>query len=250
MPVLQVHPPRSKGVTPRKKKDPDDVWQRALDLLGLEPLNSSSCTSAKCSVNHLNTSANTAAMAAPTPTPAPELTQGSKDKLTFLSLPLEAQRGVIKHVSRSHSSRIHIVIPGALLEQELTVTSIQCSNTDLLALCLVSKHLRDIAAEQLYRKFEVTFPDDSNDGAYNGTDALAAGLETLVSSDYDYAKNLREVLLEPTNGGDKGERAYRYYMYDSSCGKFMNTLFLVALRKAKALEKFTLVPLLERRSIR
>lgn len=45
-------------------------------------------------------------------------------------------------------------------------------------------------------------------------------------------------MLEPMNAGDKGEHAYRYYMYDSSCGKFMNTLFLLALRKARSLETF------------
>jgi hypothetical protein len=72
---------------------------------------------------------------------------------------------------------------------------------------------------------------------------LAGGLETLVASDYDYAKYLRDIVLEPMNAGDKGEHAYRYYMYDSSCGKFMNTLFLLALRKARSLETFKLVPL-------
>jgi hypothetical protein len=77
---------------------------------------------------------------------------------------------------------------------------------------------------------------------------LAGGLETLVTSDYDYAKYLKDIVLEPMNGGDKGERAYRYYMYDLSCGKFMNTLFLLALRKAKVLETFKLVVFLEERS--
>lgn len=98
----------------------------------------------------------------------------------------------------------------------------------------------------MYRKFEVTFPDEPDDGTNTSVDALAGGLETLVSSYYDYAKYLKEIVLEPTNGGDKGERAYRYYMYDSSCGKFMNTLFLLALRKARMLELFKLVLVPER----
>jgi hypothetical protein len=82
----------------------------------------------------------------------------------------------------------------------------------------------------------------------SSSDALAGGLETLVASDYDYAKYLRDIVLEPMNAGDKGEHAYRYYMYDSSCGKFMNTLFLLALRKARSLETFKWVPLQRERS--
>lgn len=70
---------------------------------------------------------------------------------------------------------------------------------------------------------------------------MAGGLETFVTSDYNYAKHLREIILESLSGGDKGERAYRQYTYDVSCGKFMNTLLLLTLRKAKALETFKYV---------
>jgi hypothetical protein len=70
---------------------------------------------------------------------------------------------------------------------------------------------------------------------------LAGGLDTFTTSDYNYARYLKEIILETLTGGDKGERMYRHYLYDESCGKFMNTLFLLALRKAKALETFRLV---------
>ncbi|TVY17542.1 hypothetical protein LARI1_G005107 [Lachnellula arida] len=206
MPALPNNKTRRKGVTPIKKPDRDNVWQRTLNVMGLEPMSLNSSSS-----SNSNSSTNKAAadgMAAPTSQSEP--TQGSKKNLSFLDLPAETQRHIIKH----------------------------SSTNDLLALCLVSKHFRDLAAEQLYRKFEVTFPDEPDDGTNSSVDALAGGLETLVSSYYDYAKYLKEIVLEPTNGGDKGERAYRYYMYDSSCGKFMNTLFLLALRKARVLETF------------
>jgi hypothetical protein len=63
-------------------------------------------------------------------------------------------------------------------------------------------------------------------------------LETFATSEYDYARYLKEIVLESLSGGGKGERAYRQYTNDLSCGKFMNTLFLLTLRKAKALETF------------
>lgn len=69
-------------------------------------------------------------------------------------------------------------------------------------------------------------------------DALASGLDTFVASDYDYGRYLREIILEPSSGGELAEHAYRNYLSDVSCGKFMNTLLLLTLRKAKALETF------------
>lgn len=47
--------------------------------------------------------------------------------------------------------------------------------------------------------------------------------------------------METQSGGDKGERAYRHYLSDQSCGKFMNTLLLLTLRKARVLETFRYV---------
>jgi hypothetical protein len=69
-------------------------------------------------------------------------------------------------------------------------------------------------------------------------DALAGGLDTFVTSDYDYAKYLREIILEPTCGAEHAEHSYRNYLSDVSCGKFLNTLLLLTLRKSKSLETF------------
>jgi hypothetical protein len=90
----------------------------------------------------------------------------------------------------------------------------------------------------LYRSFHIVFPDEDDPSNDSPIDGLAGGLDTFVTSEYDYSQYLREIVLETLSGGDKGERAYRHYLYDVSCGKFMNTLLLLTLRKAKSLETF------------
>ena len=84
------------------------------------------------------------------------------------------------------------------------------------------------------------FPDEDDpiNDAESQVDALASGLETFATSEYDYAKYLREIVLEPVAAAEKGEIAYRPYSYELSCGKFMNTLFLLVLRRACSLETF------------
>jgi hypothetical protein len=103
----------------------------------------------------------------------------------------------------------------------------------------VSKHFRHIAAEQLYRSFHIVFPDEEEPpNNLPIIDGLAGGLNTFVTSDYDYAQHLREIILEPLTEDLNGGRVYRQYRFDLSCGKFMSTLLLLTLRKAKALETF------------
>ncbi len=115
---------------------------------------------------------------------------------------------------------------------------LQVHSPDLISLSLVSKEFRNLAAEQLYRSFHIVFPNEEDSASDSPLDGLAGGLDTFVTSEYDYAKHLREIILETLSGGDKGERAYRHYLYDVSCGKFLNTLLLLTLRKAKSLETF------------
>ncbi|KAF4633395.1 hypothetical protein G7Y89_g4716 [Cudoniella acicularis] len=197
MPALPNKSNRRKAVAPVKKQNHNEVWQRALDIMGLEPLNSTT-NSPSSSAPHT--------MAIPTPGPA----EGSGKKKSILDLPSETKKEIFKHAS----------------------------GIDLITLSLVCKQFRDLAAQQLYRSFYIIFPDDDDTSSDSPIDVLAAGLDTFVTSEYDYAKYLKEIVLEPLLGGDKGERAYRHYMYDVSCGKFMNTLFLLTLRKARALETF------------
>ena len=137
---------------------------------------------------------------------------GPKQTLTFVSLPMEIQREIIQH----------------------------CSTNDLVCLSLVSKSFRHLAATELYREYRIVFPDDDNVtyNAGNSIDSLAGGLDTFVTSDYNYAQHLRSISLDTLRVGSKAEDAYSSYLTNLSCGKFMNTLLLLTLRRARALETF------------
>jgi hypothetical protein len=69
-------------------------------------------------------------------------------------------------------------------------------------------------------------------------DRLAGILETLTTSDYNYARYIKEISLDTVYSGEAGERASREFKYDYSCGKFLNTLLLATIKKISALETF------------
>ncbi|KAK6202153.1 hypothetical protein LQW54_009022 [Pestalotiopsis sp. IQ-011] len=142
-------------------------------------------------------------MAPTTPPPSPP-------KLNILGLPLEVQREICSH----------------------------CTQCDLICLALVSRQFHELASSQLYRIFHIVFPDEDDPTFDSPIDGLASGLETFVTSDYNYAKHLRDLSLDTLSAGGRAEQAYRPYLYKVSCGKFMNTLLLLTLRKAIALEGF------------
>jgi hypothetical protein len=114
----------------------------------------------------------------------------------------------------------------------------QCSQTDLICLALVSKRCRELAAGQLYRNFHIVFPDDDDIGFDSPIDSLAGGLDTFTTSDYDYAQHLKDLSMDTLSAGGKGELSYQSYLYSASCGKFLNTLLYLTLRKARSLESF------------
>ncbi|TDZ31792.1 hypothetical protein C8035_v000953 [Colletotrichum spinosum] len=130
--------------------------------------------------------------------------------LHFLDLPPETQRDIFSH----------------------------CCQSDLICLALVSKHFRELSAAQLYRNFHIVFPDEDDPSFDSPIDSLAGGLETFVSSDYNYAQHLRDISLDTLSAGDKAEAAYKPYLYSASCGKFMNSLLFLTLKNAKSLETF------------
>ncbi|RYO84902.1 hypothetical protein DL766_001062 [Monosporascus sp. MC13-8B] len=131
-------------------------------------------------------------------------------RLGFLDLPEEIQKDVFSH----------------------------CSQADWICLSLVSHHFRELAAAQLYRSFHIVFPDEDDSSFDSPIDGLAGGLDTFVTSDYNYAKHLRDISLDTLSTGPKAELAYKSYLFNVSCGKFMNTLLLLTLRKAKSLDTF------------
>ncbi|KAI1634972.1 hypothetical protein F4809DRAFT_615909 [Biscogniauxia mediterranea] len=113
-----------------------------------------------------------------------------------------------------------------------------CSQCDLICLSLVCYRFRELAAAQLYRNFHIVFPDEDDPCFDSPIDGLAGGLDTFVTSEYNYAKHLRDLSLDTLSAGDKAEVAYKPYLASVSCGKFMNTLLLLTLRRAKALDTF------------
>ncbi|RGP65021.1 hypothetical protein FLONG3_9356 [Fusarium longipes] len=130
--------------------------------------------------------------------------------LTFQDLPAEIQRDILSH----------------------------CSQSDLICCALVSQHFRELASALLYRSFNILFPDDDDVRFESPIDGLAGGLDTFTTSDYNYAKHLRELSMDTVSTGVKAEHAYKPYLYSASCGKFLNTLLYLTLKKAKSLESF------------
>ncbi|PNP52868.1 hypothetical protein THARTR1_06709 [Trichoderma harzianum] len=136
--------------------------------------------------------------------------QPNKQRLAFVDLPTETQREIISH----------------------------CSQSDLICLALVSRHFHELASAQLYRNFHIIFPDDDDLNFDSPIDGLAGGLDTFTTSNYDYAKHLRDLSMDTLSAGLKGECCYQSYLYSASCGKFLNTLLHLTLRKARSLEVF------------
>ncbi|CAF3537615.1 unnamed protein product [Fusarium graminearum] len=130
--------------------------------------------------------------------------------LTFHDLPAEIQRDILSH----------------------------CSQSDLICCALVSQHFRELASALLYRSFNILFPDDDDVRFESPIDGLAGGLDTFTTSDYNYAKHLRELSMDTVSTGVKAEHAYKPYLYSTSCGKFLNTLLYLTLQKARSLESF------------
>jgi hypothetical protein len=117
----------------------------------------------------------------------------------------------------------------------------KCSKRDLICSSLVCKKFRDLAAAELYRNFDFDFPDKEILTCDDSIDKLARGLDTFITSDYNYGQYLRRLALDTLSGGEKAEAAYKPYLYSTSSGKFLNTLLLLALRRTKCLEDFRFV---------
>lgn len=105
----------------------------------------------------------------------------------------------------------------------------------------MSKHFHELASAALYREFHIIFPDDDDLSYDSPVDGLAGGLDTFTTSEYDYAKHLRDLSMDTLSSGLKGERSYQPYLYSSSCGKFFNSLLFLTLKKAHFLETFRYV---------
>ncbi|KAG8407162.1 hypothetical protein J3458_020655 [Metarhizium acridum] len=136
--------------------------------------------------------------------------QPSRTSITILDLPAETQQEIVSH----------------------------CSQGDLICLALVSRRFRELAAAQLYRSFHIIFPDDDDINIESPIDGLAGGLDTFTTSEYNYAQHLQDLSMDTLSAGVKGEHSYQPYLYSASCGKFLNTLLYLTLKRAHSLESF------------
>lgn len=114
----------------------------------------------------------------------------------------------------------------------------QVPSHDIPKLCCVSSAFRDRAAAELYRIFEHTFGPSQSRSQGLQKDILAGSLETLATSDYNYASHIREIMIDTTNTGESGERSCREFSYEHSCGKFLQTLLLAVLKRTHGIERF------------
>lgn len=99
----------------------------------------------------------------------------------------------------------------------------------------MSKHFHDLASAQLYRVLEFSLLDTGDLDYISQTSRATSGLETLVASGHDYAKYIKELQLGAP-GPD--ERAWRPPGDNFVSGRLLNTLLLLTLKKARALETF------------
>jgi hypothetical protein len=109
---------------------------------------------------------------------------------------------------------------------------------DIPKLCCVSRAFRERAAAELYRVFEHTFGPSQSRSQGLQKDVLAGSLETLATSEYNYASHIKEILFDTANAGDSGERSCREFSYEHSCGKFLQTLLLAVLKRTQGIERF------------
>ncbi|KAI9728868.1 MAG: hypothetical protein M1834_007125 [Cirrosporium novae-zelandiae] len=110
--------------------------------------------------------------------------------------------------------------------------------SDLFNLAQVSHHFRVIAASHLYRKLELIFDDEDSSSYDYWMHHVAQVLETLATSDYNYAQHVKEICADTRSGGDEGELAVVDYSNRFTSGLFLNTLLLSTLKKVKVLETF------------
>ncbi|KAI9870785.1 MAG: hypothetical protein M1830_003810, partial [Pleopsidium flavum] len=142
--------------------------------------------------------------------PEIELKQGTepgRKKLGIEDLPIETQKDIFKH----------------------------SATDDLIALALVSKHFHNLASARLYRVLKFSLMDIGDIGYGSQISRLTSGLETLVASRRDYAKYIKELQLGVPGPED---RAWRNPSDNVLSGRLLNTLLLLTLKKARALETF------------
>ena len=76
---------------------------------------------------------------------------------------------------------------------------------------------------------------------FQGSVTLTGALDTLTTSDYDYARFLKHFCVDTRGTSEKATPGYSSIQYSVNGGRFLNTLLHLALRNAKTLEAFKYV---------
>ncbi|KKZ62455.1 hypothetical protein EMCG_03118 [[Emmonsia] crescens] len=112
------------------------------------------------------------------------------------------------------------------------------SSSDLVNLALVSKPFHDLAAARLYNSLNHVFDERDTRTGQLAVDRLVGVLDTLTTSDYNYAEYIKEVSFDTVQGSQIGATVALEFKYGSSCGRFLNSLLLATIKKIAALESF------------
>ncbi|KAI9889772.1 MAG: hypothetical protein M1814_004974 [Vezdaea aestivalis] len=131
-------------------------------------------------------------------------------KPSFLTLPIETQRLITSY----------LLMP------------------DLLRFAVVSHYFNELANAEIYRALNIFFDDNDVHDRQPWNDVLAGSLDSMVTSKKQHSKHLKILKFDSPNTGKKGENDYKEFSYNVSCGKFMNTLLVLAMRHATGLESF------------
>ncbi|DAA76025.1 TPA_exp: Uncharacterized protein A8136_1062 [Trichophyton benhamiae CBS 112371] len=114
---------------------------------------------------------------------------------------------------------------------------------DLVSLCLVSRSVREYAASRLYRSLECILQPKSDLEHKWPIDRLAKQLETLTTSDFNYAAYIKSICLDTAPLTDDNDYQFQeqiadQFKYDTPCGKFFNNLLLASIKRISTLESF------------
>ncbi|KMU72036.1 hypothetical protein CISG_00345 [Coccidioides immitis RMSCC 3703] len=132
------------------------------------------------------------------------------------------------------------ILPAGTLREILKYLGLK----DLVQLMRVSRAFRDLAAAELYHSLSHRFSeaaDQRDTRIYLGS--CADILETLATSDFNYAAYLKRIALNILWNNDVTykrvqEKIALQFKYDTECGRFFNTLILAIVKQTSALETF------------
>ena len=107
-----------------------------------------------------------------------------------------------------------------------------------MSLALVSRHFHELASARLYRNLRFYVADISDLNFDPQIARLIGCFETLAASSHDYARYIKSIQLGVPGPED---RNWRSAGDNAVSGRFLNTLLLLTLKRAKALEAFKYV---------